>query len=56
MTRPTGFTSVSCCRSSVILAAEAGLHLLLLAQPLNDYSRLALVGLLLVALGVVGAE
>lgn len=41
----------------VILAAQAGLHLLLLlAQPLNDYSRLALVGLLLVALGVVGAN
>lgn len=41
----------------VILAAQAGLHLLsLLAQPLPYYSRLALLGLLLVTLGVVGAN
>ncbi|WP_423226424.1 ArnT family glycosyltransferase [Candidatus Amarolinea aalborgensis] len=41
----------------VILAAQAGDHLLtLLAQPLGYYSRLALVGLLLVVLGVVGAS
>jgi 4-amino-4-deoxy-L-arabinose transferase-like glycosyltransferase len=41
----------------VILAARAGDHLLtLLAQPLSHYSHLALVGLLLVVLGVVGAS
>ena len=40
----------------VILAAQAGDHLLtLLAQPLSTYSRLALAGLLVVVLGVVGA-
>ena len=40
----------------VILAAQTGDHLLtLLAQPLSTYSRLALAGLLVIALGVVGA-